>query len=194
MKRILLGAVLAISAALLASASVTSAAESADGYLHNIAEPARCAAPGQTPDPTQSVCSAHFFAPRVALTSQTVLLAISDFEASQGDCTSYGDAQTTTFAVDGAPVPITTQPCRYVPQSVDNVITLPVEGYDAVWDSERRYLIPAGSLAPGVHTLTWTSTFTSDWSYSLGCGDPSGRCTVPAGSVDTATTTLTVMP
>ena len=194
MKRLLLGTVLAISAALLACASASTAAESGDGYLHNIAQPVRCAAQGQTPDPTVSVCSVHFFQPRVALTSQTLLLAISDLEASRDDCSSYGSAQTTTFSVDGSPVPITTQPCRYVTQSVDNEFTLPIAGANAVWDSEWRYLIPAGSLAPGVHTLTFTSTFTSDYSYSLGCGDPSGRCTVPAGTIDTATTTLTIVP
>jgi len=48
-----------------------------------------------------------------------------------------------------------------------------------VWETDFRYLIPAGALTPGVHTVTWTSTFTSDFSYSLGCTDPSGRCTTP---------------
>lgn len=186
MKRLLVAVVFA-----LATAGVASG-ESTDGYLHNLAAPPLCALPWQTPDPSLSICQARFLAPRLALTSQSVLLRIGDFEATQADCTSYDATQTTTFAVDGAPVPVTTQPCRFISQSVDNVVTLPLAGAQTVWGTDFRYLIPAGSLAPGTHTVTWTATFSSDWSYSLGCTDPSGRCTVPAGTVWTETTTLTI--
>lgn len=179
----------------LAALSFTNAAsaESTDGYLHNLAAPPLCPLPWETPDPSLPVCQARVFAPRLALTSQSVVLRIGDFEASQDDCASYFTAQTTTFTIDGAAVPIVVQPCRELPHSIDNVITLPAFGADRVWETDYRYLMPAGSLLPGIHIVTWTASFTSSYSYTLGCDDPSGRCTVPAGSVFTSTTTLTIV-
>jgi DNA-binding SARP family transcriptional activator len=158
----------------------------------SLAAPPMCASPSETPNASLSSCQAHFFAPRVALTSQSVLLTISDWEATRADCATYSAAQTTTFAVDGEPVLYTTVPCQHVTHSIDNVITLPLLDAPTAWGMQDRYLIPARTLTPGTHTLTWTSTFLSDYSYSLGCTDPSGRCTTKAGTVATSTTNLTI--
>jgi len=169
----------------LASAAGVASAESASGYLHNLAMPPRCALTSETPDPSAPICQLpNFGAPRLALTSQSVILRIGDAESSRADCAAYSAGVTTTFAVDGAPVPITTQPCRFVPKLDDF--------QPFWWWTEYRYLIPAGSLAPGEHTVTWTATYNTDVSYSLGCTDPSGRCTVPAGTVVSSPTTLTI--
>lgn len=176
--------------AVLVSVAGVASGESTNAYLHTLAAPPVCAFPWETPDPSVSVCQARFFAPRLALTTQSIILRIGESEGSQADCTAFAAAQTTTFAIDGAPMPIITQPCRYVALAVDNV-SLPAL---PVWLTEFRYLIPAGALAPGVHTVTWIDTFTSGYSYSPGSGDPSGRCTVPAGTVHTSTTTLTIIP
>jgi hypothetical protein len=183
-------ALAAVVAALASTAGVASG-ESPEGYLHNLAAPPLCAVLGDAPDASLPVCQARFFGPpRVALTSQSVLLRIGDSESSQADCEAFSAGVTTEFRIDGDPVSITTHPCRYVPQPVDNLEgSLPVI---PVWVTEFRYLIPAGALAPGVHTVTWTATYNVDVSYSLGCTDPSGRCTTPAGTVVTSTKELTI--
>jgi hypothetical protein len=191
MKRLLLVVAVVLTAAIMVPGA--NAAPSADAYLNSIAVPPRCAFPWQSPT-TDPVCSDGLFAPRLATTTQSVILGVSDFEASRTDCQGYADAQTTVFSIDGSPVPITTQPCREVTQSVPTLLTLPFDGASAVWAVSYRYLIPAGSLAPGNHTFTWTITFTSDYTYALGCTDPSGRCLGDAnGTVLTNTNTLTVV-
>jgi hypothetical protein len=190
MKHLLLAAAGALTAAIMVPGA--NAAPSADGYLHSIAVPPRCAFPWQSPT-TDPVCSDGLFAPRLATTSQSVILGVSDFEGSLADCQGYVDAQTTVFTIDGSPVPITIQPCREVTQSVPNLLTLPIDGVNAVWAVSYRALIPAGSLSPGDYSFSWTITFTSDYTYALGCTDPSGRCLGDAaGTVLTNTNTLTI--
>ena len=181
---LLVAAIFAVGAA---GAGVASA-ESMNGYLHNLAMPPRCALSWETPDPSVPVCQLiNFGAPRLALASQSVILRISDVESSRADCAAYSAGVTTTFTVDDAPVPITTQHCRFVPELGDL-------GELFWWWTDYRYLIPAGSLAPGVHTVMWTATYNTEVSYSLGCTDPSGRCTIPAGTVINSPTTLTITP
>jgi hypothetical protein len=190
-KHLLLAVALVLTAAIMVPGA--NAALSGDGYLNSIAVPPRCAYPWQSPT-TDPVCSVGLSAPRLATTSQSVILGLSDFEGSRADCQGFVDAQTTVLAIDGSPVPITTQPCREVTQSVPNLLTLPFDGANAVWAVSYRYLIPAGSLSPGDHTFTWTITFTSDYTYALGCTDPSGRCLGDAkGTVLTITNTITIV-
>lgn len=191
MKPLLLAAAVVLTAAIVVPGA--NADLSADGYLHSIAVPPRCAFPWQSPA-SDPVCSDGLFAPRLATTSQSVILGVSDFEGSLADCEGWVNAQTTVFAIDGSPVPITFQPCRMVTQSVPNLLTLPIDGANAVWATSSRILIPAGSLSPGDHSVTWTITFTSDYTYSLGCTDPSGRCLGDTtGTVLTNTNTLTIV-
>ena len=173
--------------AAVTSVSGMAAAESGDGYLHNLNAPPLCAFPWETPDPSVPICQARFFAPRLALTSQSVILRIGDVESSQADCEAYSSGVTTTFKVDGGSVPVTTIPCRYTPMTPDNLTA-----FGPLWRTDYRFLIPAGSLAVGVHTVTWTATYNVDITFSLGCTDPSGRCTTPAGTVVTATAELTI--
>ena len=176
----------------LFAVAATASAESADRYLHSIAMPPKCAFAWNQPDPSLSVCWVSPWVDHAALASQSLILAVGDFEATREDCESWR-RQTMVFTVDGSPVPITTQPCREVSRSIDNVITLPFFGADTVWGASFRYLIPAGSMSLGVHTFTATSTYTSDYSYTLGCDDPSGRCTVPAGTVASSTSAFTII-
>jgi hypothetical protein len=173
-----------VTAAVLSALGVANAA-SADRYLHDPAAPPLCAFPWTTPDPSVSVCQARFFAPRLALTSQSVLLRIGDAESSRADCVSYDSGVATTFAIDGQGVSITKIPCHDEPR-------VNVAGVMPVWGVDYRHFIPAGTIAPGVHTVTWTSTYTRDVSYSLGCTDPSGRCTVSGGTVVSSTTQLII--
>jgi hypothetical protein len=176
---------LLIPIAALALGVTDASADQSDVYVHGPALPTRCPFAWQTPDPSVSTCWARFFVPSIALTTQSVLLRIGDYEASFADCSAFSLATTTTFQLDGAFVPITNQPCRYLP--LDTTFDQPV------WRTDNRYLIPAGSLSPGDHTITWTTTYNSGYSYSLGCTDPSGRCPIPAGTVQTSTVTLTII-
>jgi hypothetical protein len=176
---------LLIPIAALALGVTTASADPSNAYLYGPALPTRCPVAWQSPDPSVSTCWARFFVPSIALTTQSVLLRIGDYEASFADCSAFSSSTTTTFQLDGAFVPITNQPCRYLP--LDTTFGQPV------WRTDYRYLIPAGSLSPGDHTITWTSTFNSGYSYSLGCSDPSGRCPIPAGTVQTSTVTLTII-
>jgi hypothetical protein len=181
---------LVASAAALALALTggTARATSPDGYLHSLAMPPFCPFPWGTPDPSLAICQANAFAPRLALTSQSVILRGGDYEGSLADCTGYATAVTTAFTLDRELIPVTTQPCRYVPRAVENANFFVIPN----WDYEVRSLIPAGSLSVGIHTLTWTATFNANFSYSLGCTDPSGRCTVPAGTVFNSTSDLVI--
>src|SRR4051812_30452520 len=176
MRRISLCLVLAAAAGLATYGSVARG-DSGERYLHSFMNaPPLCPFEWGTPDANVPACQVRFFAPRLALASQTLLLRIGDFEASRADCAAYAAGVTTTFAIDDVPVSITTLPCRYVPQAVANVTDGCCPIAVPVWMTDFRYLIPAGALHEGVHTVTWTATYTADVSFSLGCDDPSGRC------------------
>ena len=94
----------------------------------------------------------------------------------------------TVATVDGVSVDTTSVPCRFVPRPVDNQPIPVIPG----WVNDTRYVIPAGWLTPGTHTLSTTITYTVDVSYSLGCDDPSGRCTHHAGDTFTFTHSLII--
>ena len=94
----------------------------------------------------------------------------------------------TVSTLDGVQVDTTTVPCRFVSRPLDNQPIPVIPG----WVYAVRYVIPAGSLAPGTHTLSTTGTYTVDVSYSLGCDDPSGRCTHQAGDTFTVTNSLII--
>ena len=162
------------------------AASPAEHYLHSLHAPPLCLG---APDPSLPVCQARFFGTQwQALTSQSILFRIGDIEASRADCEAFLDATTITFAIDGESVPVTTIGCRYVSRPIDNLPTTFVGN----WGTDFRYLSEPGQLAPGAHTETVTITYNADVSYSLGCTDPSGRCTTPAGTVYHFTSKLTV--
>jgi hypothetical protein len=176
-------------AAVLAATAGTASADSPQSYLHTLAAPVPCAGPGGTPDATVSVCQGMIFGgTRVTLTSQAVIVAIGDAESSQIDCNASFDTTTHSIAVDGQGVPITVSPCRYYPSADTRVSPF----FRGTWAVGYRYLIDPGALAPGAHTLTWVTRWIEDFTYSLGCTDPSGRCTVPAGSVEIETGALIV--
>ena len=162
------------------------AASPAENYLHNLHAPPLCLG---APDPSLSVCQVRFFGTQwQALTSQSILFRVGEVEASQADCQAVVDGTTITFAIDGESVLVTTIGCRYVSQPIANLPNVIVGN----WFTDFRYLSEPGQLAPGAHTETATFTFNADVSYSLGCTDPSGRCTTPAGTVFHLTSHLTV--
>jgi hypothetical protein len=170
-----------------ACAAGVAAADPAEQYLHNLAAPPLC--PQDVPDSSLPVCQVRFFGESwQALTSQSIILRIGEIEATQADCAAFSDATTMTFAIDGAPVPVTQIPCRYVARPIDNLGT----GWAGDWGTDFRYLSEPGALAAGQHIEVATLTFNSSYSYSLGCTDPSGRCTVPAGTVNNYTSEITV--
>ncbi len=177
---------LLLAVAVALGGSGAAVADGGDAYLHSIQLPPRCAFPWTSPDPAASACRAGFFSPDLVLTSQLVVFAVDELEGSHQDCEAFAAATTTTYQLDGAYVPVTTQACRYVPH--DQTLGIPV------WRTAHRSLIPAGSLASGDHAITWTQTVNHAYSYSLGCDDPTGRCVVDAGTVTTSTETLTVVP
>jgi hypothetical protein len=146
--------------------------------------------PSGAPDPSLPACQVRFPPGQTgyqALTSQSILFRIGDVEASQADCAAFSAATTVTFTIDGASVPVTIIPCQYIAQPIANL-----GNFVGNWFTDRRYLSGPGALAPGVHTETATITYNTSFSYSLSCTDPSGRCTVAAGTVNRFTSTLTV--
>ena len=160
---------------------------SSDTYLHTLLTPPRCAAADSGPPTRRSqlLVGLRALSVRQALTSQSVLVGTLDEESSQADCAASMAGVETVFTVDGVPVSTTTVPCRFVPQAVDNQPIPVIPG----WVHATRYVIPADSLTPGTHALGETLTYTVDVSYSLGCDDPSGRCTTPAGPSSPSTRT-----
>ena len=181
---VLASALVALAAACAAGGA---AAGPAEQYLHDLAAPPLC--PQDAPDSSLPVCQVRFFGGSwQALTSQSILFRIGDIEASRADCAAFSDATTVVFAIDGVSVPFTTIPCRFVPRPIDN---LGADFADS-WATDFRYLSEPGALTAGVHTETATITVNSSYSFSLGCTDPSGRCTIPAGTVESFTSELTV--
>jgi len=181
-KRRSLAVSVAVSLVALAVAATAARGASTGAYLHTLLTPPRCAPADGTPDPSQPICSVGSFGPvRQALTSQSVLVTFLDEESSQADCAAAMAGVETVATVDGVPVDTTTVACRFVQQPLDNVAMPVIPG----WVYDVRYVIPAGLLTPGTHTLAVTDTYTVDVSYSLGCDDPSGRCTHHAGDTFT---------
>jgi hypothetical protein len=179
-------------AAVVAASSlpvVSAAAQSPDSFLHTANAAPRCASSGESPDPTVQVCAGFAFGgTRVALTTQSVLLNVGDAEANQTDCSAAFTTTTRTLEVDGQPLPITVVPCRYIPPA-DELVNPFFHGH---WALFYRSLLDPGTLAPGTHTITFTTHWISDFTYSLNCPDPSGRCTVPAGSIEIDTGQLII--
>ena len=179
----------ALSVVAVAVVAMSALGASTDAYVHILLTPPRCALADGTPDPSQPVCGVGVVRPRQALTSQSVLVGVVlDEESSQADCAAAMTGLETVFTVDGVLVDTTTVPCRFVPRSVDNQPIPVIPG----WVYAIRYVIPAGSLAPGTHTLSLTGTYTVDVTDSLGCDDPSGRCSHRAGDTFTSTSSLTI--
>jgi hypothetical protein len=178
----------ALSLVVLAVAATSAWGASTDAYVHTLLTPPRCVLAGGTPDPSQPVCSVGGGPARQALTSQSVLVGFLDVESSQSDCAADVTGVETVATVDGVSVDTTDVQCRFVPQPVDNLSIPVIPG----WVNDTRYVIPAGSLTPGTHTLSTTITYTVDVSYSLGCDDPSGRCTHHAGETFTFTKSLII--
>jgi hypothetical protein len=165
----------------------TASAESPDGYLHNWTAPPRC--PQGVADASIPVCQVTFFGTGYeASTSQSILFRVGDFEATAEDCRTVSTSVTVTFTIDGTLVPVTELPCRFIPIPIDNV-SLAFVGY---WGTDFRYVSPPAALVSGTHVETATFFVDSSFTYSLGCGDPSGRCTVPAGTVFTYTSDVTI--
>ena len=176
-----LGAVVLVLAAFAGVAGVASAT-SPDGYLHGLNAAPLCptTSPGPLDQPSDT-CQIRFFTPVVpqALTGQSILFRVGDFEASRADCDAFTDSTVVTFAIDGVAVPVTAVTCRFIPRPVDNIPSV-IVGY---WFVDFRYVSAPGQLAPGSHTAHVVITAVADYSYSLLCDDPSGRCVVPAGTV-----------
>jgi hypothetical protein len=167
----------------------TAGGAATDAYVHTLLTPPRCAPADGTPDLSQPVCSVGFFGPiRQALTSQAVIVTFLDEESSQADCAAAMAGVETVATVDDVPVGTTTVGCRFVPHAVDNLATPVIPG----WVYDIRYVVSAGSLTPGTHTLGVTDTYRVDVSYSLGCDDPSGRCTHHAGDTFSFTKSLVI--
>jgi hypothetical protein len=183
---VLAGALLSLS--LAAPASLASEGAYAF-YLHDLPAPALC--PRTAPDPSLDICQARFFEPPFqVLSSQYVLLRIGDFEANHASCEAFSRSTTETFLIDGSAVPFTTIPCRYVAKDPANM-PFPAGS----WGTDFRYLIAPGMLAPGVHTVTYI--LTADSTYTITgpppfCYDPSGTCTIVAGTTFTSTNQLIV--
>jgi hypothetical protein len=184
---VLAGALLSLSIA----ASPSLASDGAyNAYLHNLPAPVLC--PRTAPDPSLDICQARFFEPPFqVLSSQYVLLRIGDVEANQASCEAFSRSSTETFLIDGSPVPFTTIPCRYVAMPPENLGS----EWTGNWGTDFRYLITPNMLTPGVHTVTYTQV--ADSTYTITgppdfCPDPSGTCTILAGTTQTFTNQLIV--
>jgi hypothetical protein len=163
-----------------AGAATARAGESPVAHLHS-AFFMPCPDYPAPPDPTLAGCNGFSVGgTRVASVSQAVILAIGDVESSQADCKNGVAATTHTFTIDGNPVPITVDPCRYFPPDFQQINP----SFWGNWGVFYKYLIRPGALARGIHDITFTTHWVNDFTYSLGCGDPSGRCTVAAGTVE----------
>ena len=175
--------------AIIGAPGAAYAAASPDGYLHTANSPPRCASPGETPDPSVPFCQAMTLGgTRIALSTQSLILNVGDAESSRADCQSYLDAVVPMFTLDGVSYPITTVPCRYVPPG-DALVNPFFRGH---WATFNHAFVPAGTLAPGVREVFYSTYFVRDYTYSLSCTDPSGRCTVPAGSFGVSVGTVII--
>jgi hypothetical protein len=133
------------------------------------------------PDTTLQGCNGFGFGQtRVATATQAVVFVVGDAESNRTDCNNGFAATTHTLAIDGNSVPITVNPCRYFPPDFQEINPF-FRGY---WGVFYKYLINPGTLAAGAHDITFTTHWIEDFTYSLGCTDASGRCTVPAGNVE----------
>jgi hypothetical protein len=180
---------LAAVATAFGAAVVSAAAQSPESYLHTANAPPRCASPGESPDGAVTVCLGFASGgTRIALSSQSIILSVGDAESSQADCSAGFDATTHDFTVDGVSAPITVVSCRYIAPADLRVNPF----FHGNWAVFYRSLLDPGALAPGAHAVTFTTHWIKDFSYSLGCTDPSGRCTVPAGSVEVLTGQLII--
>jgi hypothetical protein len=174
--------------AMLAVTAGTASADSPDSYVHTAKAPPPCANSGATPDSAVVVCGTTFGVSRTALSSQFVVVTVGDAEGSHADCAAGFDATTHTLVIDGIAAPITVVPCRFVALNETQVNPF----FRGHWAVFYRYLINPGTLAPGSHTITFTTNWIKDFTFSLNCTDPSGRCTIPAGSVQIDTGELVI--
>ena len=180
--------VLSVAFAPLVLATGTATADSAQSHLHAFNATAPCASRGQPPDASLAVCGMTFGVTRLALSSQSVILVVGDAESSHADCANGFAATTHSWMIDGNEVPITVDHCRYIPPN-DPLVNPFFRG---AWAVAYKNLIKPGALTAGSHTVTFTTNWIHDQTYSLGCTDPSGRCTIPAGSVEIDTGQLII--
>ena len=98
------------------------------------------------------------------------------------------DSATHVLAIDGINVPVTVDHCRYYPPDFQQINPF----FRGHWAVFYKYLINPGTLTPGWHNVSFTTTWFKDQTYSLGCTDPSGRCTVPTGTIEVDTGQLLI--